>query len=79
MRSNLYRLGLAENLFDKTLCEDLETTNEVVSSLRTSIIEIQVVLDKGKGKISPIKNKSKTKVSQIKARDNKKYPNLVKK
>ena len=69
IKSNLNRLGLAENYFDKALSKDLKTTNEVLEEIRTAVIELQERWDKPKVKIHSIKNRSKTKVSKIKAKD----------
>lgn len=69
IKSNLYRLGLAENKFEKDLAEDLGNTNTTLEELRKAIIELQEVHSKSRGKITAIKNKTKAKVSKVKARD----------
>lgn len=69
IKSNLYRLGLAENKFEKDLGEDLGKTNTTLEELRKAIIELQEFLSKPRGKITSIKNKTRAKVSKLKARD----------
>lgn len=69
IKSNLYRLGLAENKFEKDLAEDLENTNATLEKLRKATIEIQEYLSKSFSKKISIKNKIKAKVSDVKAKD----------
>ncbi|MGV3060997.1 hypothetical protein ACEE76_05215 [Streptococcus hyovaginalis] len=69
IKSNLHRLGLAENEFDKTLGKDLEDSNAVMEEIRKAVIELQEFTSNPKKKINSIKNKSKAKVSKVKARD----------
>lgn len=69
IRSNLNRLALVDNIFDKTLSEDLKTTNEILIEYKDAIIELQTLQSKPKTKIHPLKNRSKTKPAKIKAKD----------
>lgn len=69
IKSNLNRLALVDNVFDKVLSDDLKATNEVLAEYREAIIELQTLQSKPKTKIHPLKNRSKTKPAKIKAKD----------
>ncbi|MEW4354309.1 hypothetical protein AB1I63_05335 [Streptococcus pneumoniae] len=71
IRSNLYRLGLAENNLDKELREDLEAVRDPLSELREAVIELQTVFLKptSKPKIRSLKSRSQAKVQKLKSKD----------
>lgn len=69
IKSNLNRLALVDNVFDKVLSDDLKATNEILAEYREAIIELQTLQSKPKTKIHPLKNRSKTKPAKIKAKD----------
>lgn len=69
IKSNLVRLGLVENEYDKKLGEDMKDILTTMSEYREAIVAIEALLDKGKGKMQGIKNKSKAKVPKLKAKN----------
>lgn len=69
LKSNLNRLGLAENEFNNLLKTDIENSNNIISEIRLSVIELQDYLLGKKKKIKSISNKSKSKVRDIKAKE----------